>query len=334
MKQQTFEKLYRQGWDELEQMLLDSEHSVMAFWQNKTKDGRLPHLYRRVCHHLSLAQERRYSSHLVARLNDLVLRSHQQLYRRQTRFFYHFLRFVVVIFPARVRQNLGYFWLANGIFYGPALLLFVLVQLQPELIFNMLSHASVGEFESMYDPAAERIGLDREAQSDLQMFGHYIQNNISIGFQTFATGLFLGLGSIFYMAYNGLLFGAMSSHVVNIGYQDTFFSFVIAHGSVELTAIVIAGMGGLMLGHSLIAPGQQTRLDALKSMGLKTLDLLYGVILLLVLAAFIEAFWSSNTALPLWLKYSVGTFLWLLVFAYLAFCGRGKTLPKDSAKGQ
>lgn len=327
MKQQTFEKLYSDNWQELDSLLEQCEKR--HFTRNNHRDGRLPQMYRRVCHHLSLAQERRYSSYLVDRLNDLVLRSHQQLYRRQTRFIYQLVQFILVTFPVRVRENINYFWIATAIFYGPTLIMYALTLLQPDLIYHLLGHSQVGEFESMYDPTSEDVGEDRDARSDMMMFGHYIQNNISIGFQTFATGLFLGLGSIFYLSYNGIYFGAIAGHIVNIGYHNTFFPFVIGHGSFELTAIVIAGMGGLMLGHALVSPKQQTRLDALKTTGLKALDLLYGIIFFLTIAAFIEAFWSSNSALPLAVKYGVGTALWALVLGYLAFSGRGAPKLED-----
>ena len=324
MKQQTFEQRYQDCWAQMDEALSLAENKAVLSFKKPPLDPELPQLYRRICHHLSLAQERRYSSYLVGRLNNLVLRGHQQLYQRRSHFFSQLIKFVVYTFPHQVRQNAAYVWLATLLFYGPAILLFILVQLQPELIYSLFDHETVANFEKMYDPSAEHVGQDRDAQSDIQMFGHYIQNNITIGFQTFATGLFYGLGSIFYLVYNGLFLGAVASHLVTLGYQDTFFPFVIGHGSFELTAITIAGGAGLMLGHSLIAPGQKTRLGSLKTMSLKALDLLYGIILMLTIAAFFEAFWSSNSSLSLSVKYSVGTFLWLAVIAYFVFAGKTK----------
>jgi hypothetical protein len=43
---------------------------------------------------------------------------------------------------------------------------------------------------------------------------------------------------------------------------------------------------------------------------------------MLTIAAFIEAFWSSNNILMPWQKYLVGGFLWTLVIAYFVFSGR------------
>ncbi|MFT4925290.1 MAG: putative membrane protein SpoIIM required for sporulation [Phenylobacterium sp.] len=322
MKQQNFETLYQQDWQQMEDALLLCERKSWRPWQAKNLNSELPGLYRRICHHLSLAQERRYSSYLVGRLNNLVLRGHQQLYQRQSHFLHQLIKFVVYTFPHQVRQNSAYFWLASIIFYGPALVLYLLVSVQPELIYSVFAPEQVSQFESMYDPTSAHFGQDREARSDLQMFGFYIQNNITVGFQTFATGLFAGLGSLFYLFYNGIVIGAVAAHLVNIDYHSTFFPFVIGHGSFELTAIVIAGAGGLMLGHSLISPGQYTRTDALKRAALKALNLLYGVILMLLMAAFLEAFWSSNSALPALVKYAIGTVLWLAIFGYFTFAGK------------
>lgn len=317
MKQRSFELKYQQSWITLEQLLLALER------REKPDDiCELPTLYRQVCHHLSLAKERHYSSHLVAKLNALVLRGHQQLYKRETHFRRAISRFISYTFPNQFRQQINYFWLANVLFYLPTLIVFALIQWQGDMVYYFLGYEQVTTMESMYDPSNEHFGQDREAKSDVMMFGYYIQNNISIGLQTFATGLIFAIGPIFYLVFNGIMFGAVSSHMLNINYTETFFPFIIGHCAFELTAITIAGQAGLMIGHSLIKPGNLTRKDALRDAALKALDLVYGIIIMLLIAAYIEAFWSSNSALPSEIKYSVGAVLWLVVIAYLAFAGK------------
>ncbi|MCY1393502.1 Stage II sporulation protein M [compost metagenome] len=160
------------------------------------------------------------------------------------------------------------------------------------------------------------------------MFGYYIMNNIGIAFQTFASGLLLGVGSLFYLCFNGLLIGALAGHLTEIGYGPSFWSFVIGHGAFELSAIALAGAAGLKLGWAIIAPGQLPRGEALRSAAIVSVQLIYGVLIFLVLAAFIEAYWSSKTTLSVQLKYAVGTALWLLVGAYLALAGRTHHAPE------
>ncbi len=125
------------------------------------------------------------------------------------------------------------------------------------------------------------------------MFGFYIMNNIGIAFQTFASGVLLGLGSLFFLLFNGLMIGSVAGHLTQIGYVQTFWPFVIGHGAFELTAITFAGAAGLKLGWALLAPGRLTRGEALRLAARRSVQLIAGVIVLLLLAAFTEACWSS-----------------------------------------
>ena len=117
------------------------------------------------------------------------------------------------------------------------------------------------------------------------MFGHYIRNNIGVAFQCFAGGLFAGLGSIFFLAFNGAFGGAIAGYLTGRGLGSTFYSFIVTHAAFELTAIVLAGAAGLRIGHSLMAPGRQTRVQSLIFASRQSVVLLYGVFAMLVVAA-------------------------------------------------
>lgn len=320
MKQEQFELLYRDRWQRFEGLLSQLERGSAKAVAGELAD--FPGLYRQVCQFLALAQERCYSAHLIDELNDLVLRGHHQLYVRQTGFWSGWGRFVARDFPRLVRQEQAFIWTAFGLMYLPALLFFIVLQLAPHLIYSFMDPAQVMSFESMYDPGSEHIGRDRESDSDFMMFGYYIYNNISVAFRCFAGGLVLMLGSIISLVVNGLLLGGVAGHLTNLGYPQTLFSFVIGHGAFELTAIGIAGGAGLKLGYRLMVPGQLTRLASLKAAAATGIRLMYGVILMLLMAAFIEAFWSSNGSLAPAVKYGVGALLWSLVLFYLGFSGR------------
>jgi uncharacterized membrane protein SpoIIM required for sporulation len=152
-------------------------------------------------------------------------------------------------------------------------------------------------------------------------------NNIGIAFQTFASGLLFGLGSLFFLLFNGLMIGAVAGHLTQIGYGETFWSFVIGHGAFELTAIALAGGAGLKLGWALLAPGRLPRSEALRLAAGRSVRLVGGVIVFLLLAAFIEAYWSSMTFAAPTVKYALGAGLWLLVLSYLLLAGRGAHAP-------
>lgn len=319
MKQAAFEQLHGPTWQSLETLLQILEQGHVP---DPAEQQQFTSLFRKVCHFHALAKERHYSSFLVDHLDDLVVRAHQQLYRRKHPVLYPLLQFIVRDFPARVRAEKQAVLWSTLLFVGPLLVFWLGVLASPELVYTVLSPGNAANMESMYNPENRVLGAARDADTNWGMFGFYIYNNISVAFRTFASGLLLGIGSGFFLVYNGALIGAVSGHLTNVGFTTPFFTFVIGHGSFELTAIVLAGAAGLKLGYALLVPGQLTRLQALQQSAQGAIELVYGVILMLLIAAFIEAFWSSNNLFAPWQKYTVGALLWALVLGYLISSGR------------
>ena len=214
-------------------------------------------------------------------------------------------------------------WASLALFAVPLVGLFVLLQFHPELVHQLLDPRRIAEAEAMFDPADPRHALGRDSGSDWQMFGHYVMNNISIGLRTFAGGLLAGVGTILVLLANGVGIGAVAGHLQAIGHGDPFWRFVAGHAPLELTAIVIAGGAGLRLGLGLVAPGRRRRRDALVHAGRIGARLCLGVAVMLLLAAFVEAFWSSTQSIPAWGKYAVSAVLWLAVLGWLWRGGHG-----------
>ena len=288
-------------------------------------DEDVPAAYRRVCQQLGLARRRGYSPQLVARLQELMQRGHAVMYRPPLPRWQRMFEFFLADMPRLVRAEAGVMWASLALFAIPLVVAFVGVQVKPELIHPVMGAQQVAEMEAMYDPEAARLG--RAAESDLMMFGHYIFNNISIGLRTFASGLLAGVGPVLTLAFNGVIIGGVAGHLQAAGHGEPFWRFVAGHAAFELSAIVIAGGAGLRLSLDLIAPGRRRRVDALVEGGRRGARLCLGVFVMLVAAAFIEAFWSSIGWIPAWGKYSVGGALWVLVIAWLWFGGRDRHAP-------
>ena len=325
MKQSLFESRHQHQWQTFAEQLKQLE-------QGKAKAADVadfPHQYRRLCQHLALAQQRGYSSYLVDPLQQLALRGHQQLYRHRSHLTANILAFLLADFPRLVREQWRFVLIAGLLFFGSLVGIALLVYLFPDLVYSIISPQQVAEMQGMYNPDASRLGraAERAASEDWMMFGYYVMHNIGIAFQTFAAGLLFGLGSVFFLIFNGLVIGAVSGHLTDIGYGQTFWSFVIGHGAFELSAITLAGAAGLQLGWSLVAPGRLARSEALRLAARKSVRMLCGVMVFLLIAAFIEAYWSSTTRIEPWIKYAVGVALWLLVAAYLTLAGRSRHAP-------
>ena len=325
MKQSLFESRHQHQWQTFAEQLKQLE-------QGKAKAADVadfPHQYRRLCQHLALAQQRGYSSYLVDTLQQLALRGHQQLYRHRSQLTANILAFLLADFPRLVREQWRFVLIAGLLFFGSLVGIALLVYLFPDLIYSIISPQQVADMQGMYNPDASRLGraAERAASEDWMMFGYYVMHNIGIAFQTFAAGLLFGLGSVFFLIFNGLVIGAVSGHLTDIGYGQTFWSFVIGHGAFELSAITLAGAAGLQLGWSLVAPGRLARSEALRLAARKSVRMLCGVMVFLLIAAFIEAYWSSTTRIEPWIKYAVGAALWLLVAVYLSLAGRSRHAP-------
>ena len=323
MKQEQFIHQYQAQWADVEAWL---DYQAMPKKQRKVLSEPaldFPKAYRQLCHQLALAQSRSYSPLLIGQLNQLVTRGHNCLYTSRLHFAHRFINFYLRELPQLVRREWQAVLLAGLVFFGSFFAILIAIQFEPDLVYSVVDGSQVAAMEDMYDPArTSRFGREREADSDIYMFGYYIKNNTGIGFQVFAGGLLYGLGSLFFLLFNGLVIGAVAGHLTQIGYIGTFWGFVAGHSAFELTAIMLAGAAGFKLAAALIMPGRKARLLALRDNAQDALSMVYGSATLFIMAAFVEAFWSSQTWIPLMVKYSVGITLWLLVIGYFTRLGR------------
>jgi len=321
MKQELFETHYQDKWQQFETSLISLESR-----KRKNKHAEVPGFaeqYRQLCHHLALAQERQYSPYLIDRLNQLALRGHQQLYQSHSNILYNMVHFILLGFPAAVRREITFVSIASLLFFGSLLVMATLTYLEPSLVYSVYPESAVRDFTVMYDPASKHYAKDmRTAGDDFAMFGFYIKNNIGIGFQTFASGFLLGAGAIFNLLFNGIAIGAVMGYLTELGYTETFYPFVVGHGAFELTGIAIAGAAGLKLGYGLLCPGRLSRKQSLIQAARGAMPLVYGVFFMLLIAAFIEAFWSSSSYLSNTAKYTAGASFWLLVLSYFGLGAR------------
>lgn len=316
MKQSLFEARHAALWEALEQWL-----GERAGARSAARADAFAGQYRQLCLHLALARRRGYSPQLVQRLQALVQQGHAELYRAAPPRWRQLPALLLARFPQCVRTHWKPMLAAALLFWLPLLTALVLLQYRPGLAEHVIDAAQLAQMERMYDPDAERLG--RDAGSDWKMFGYYILNNISIGLRTFASGLVLGIGAVAIVLFNGVQIGTVAGHLTASGHGGPFWQFVSGHSALELSAIVIAGGAGLQLGLRVLAPGRLGRRQALAAGGRDGALLMLGVVVMLLGAAFIEAFWSARTSVPALVKYGVGLGWWVLVAAWLLLGGRG-----------
>jgi uncharacterized membrane protein SpoIIM required for sporulation len=150
-------------------------------------------------------------------------------------------------------------------------------------------------------------------------------NNITVSFMAFALGITFGVGTVYVLLFNGLLLGTLAALCYTHDLSIPFWSFVLPHGVIELTAILIAGAAGLLLAAALLAPGDLPRRQALVQTAKQSVHLVLGCVPLLIAAGLIEGFFSPASLSPALKFFTAGCFLFLLLF-YLFIPGATKAL--------
>ncbi|MFI5196296.1 MAG: stage II sporulation protein M [Chitinophagales bacterium] len=148
------------------------------------------------------------------------------------------------------------------------------------------------------------FGVYKE-DNPLAMFLFIAFNNIKVAFICYSTGIFLSAGTIYFLFQNGLMFGVFEYMFFhhNIGLQSILVVFI--HGTLELSAIVIAGCAGLMIGNSLLFPGTYTRLQSLMWAAKDSVKIIVSLVPIFIVAAFFEGFVTRHTGMPLWLSLTI-----------------------------
>jgi uncharacterized membrane protein SpoIIM required for sporulation len=324
LKELQFIERRQADWDAWDRWLEPPRRKTGAEADAAIPIAELPGRFRRLSRDLALARDRQYSASLADALHRRVLAAHQRIYSARKSSGGSVLDFIGGGFPLLVRREWRLVLAALLLFFVPIAIMLVALQYQPDGVYLVLSPEQVGQYQDMYAPDAKHLGRPRSASSEWGMWGFYIANNVKIDFQCFAGGILFGVGAIFFLVFNGLAIGATAGYLTQLGYIETFWGFVCGHSAFELTGAVLSGAAGLKIGLALLAPGNRSRVAALKDAARSAVGLVYGAATLTFLAAFVEAFWSPSRGVPLAIKVGIGLFLWFVTWAYLLLAGRGR----------
>ena len=307
-------------WHELE-MLLSDERNLHAL--PAPSISRIATLYRAVCADLMRARSLGCGSDVTGHLDAIAGRAHNVLYGPQPYRLHAAWQLIARDFPRSLRRSWRSFLISTALFTLPLVFGLLGALGSPEFAYGVMPQSALEQAAESY---AEGFGRGRGEGQDTMMAGFYVYNNVGIAFRCFATGILFGVGSVFFLIYNGLVIGTVLGHVIASGSGHNILTFICGHGPFELTAIVISGAAGLKMGWALIDTRGKTRLGSLRVEARALVELIVGAALMLIIAALIEGFWSPSGA-PAQVKWGFSAVASLLVIAYLVLAGR-------SARGQ
>jgi uncharacterized membrane protein SpoIIM required for sporulation len=181
----------------------------------------------------------------------------------------------------------------------------------PDFAKSILSEQYVAMTESNIekdDPMAVYKG-----DNQFFVFTYIAQNNLSIDVRTFVSGLFFGIWTIIMLVYNGIMVGAFQYFFIERNLFVESFLTIWMHGTLELSAAVVAGGAGLILGRGIVFPGTYSRLQSLIIAAKEGLKIFLIAIVMTTFAAFIESFVTRYTEIHDFIR-----FLWILLcFAFV-----------------
>lgn len=303
-------------WQRLEDLLalLDSTKLRRL---NREEVRELGRIYRRTASDLAIARAESRDPRLINYLNSLVIRAHGRIYRADPQGEKRLRGFFSQEFPQTFRRRWRYTATSFGVF----------------LIFGI-----IGFLGSHYDPEfSEIVGVPPafrelyietkthwwESLNEANQIGatSILTHNIQVTIYTFAFGALFGLGTLFFLAYNGANIAAVLALTYRSGFGNDLLTFMVAHGVIELSCIFMAGGAGLLIGTAMVFPGDLSRADALKTRGKDAVRLMMGVAVLLIIAGIIEGFISPAPITP---AFKVGTAVLtgVALYTYLLFAGR------------
>jgi uncharacterized membrane protein SpoIIM required for sporulation len=310
-------------WRELTNLLDRGDRKGLgAFSVEEVK--RVCRLYRHVTIDLSRARTDGGDPELVQYLNTLAARAHGCVYRSERVDIAPLFTFVLSGFPALVWRQWRPVLVSTAVFALTTLASFLAVVRQPELAYSLFDEQIV-EFENVRLESQQgeyRGNFTFDVSTSPVAAAFIIGNNIKVAVLAFSCGALLCLPGVLLMAYNGRMLGTLTGLVWNHGFFLDFYSLILTHGVLELTAICISGGAGLMLGWALIAPGPLTRRDALRQAAGDAFGLLAGSALMLVIAGLIEAYVTPHFPNPV--RWSVSAASVLFLIGYLGLVGRRK----------
>ena len=299
----------RLHWTRLERLMeISGRSGVSALSPAELQELAL--LYRQTASDLASVREDPTSNHLALYLNQLLGRAHNLIYMGRKASGRGMWTFFKDEYPVIFRETFPDALAAFVIFLAAGFAGFLMGIADPSFSRHVLGPGMIETIEKHKMWTDSIVTIKAAASSAI------LTNNISVAFATFALGITAGIGTVYMMLVNGLLMGVVSVACWREGMSLSLWSFVAAHGVLELPAIFIAGGAGLGIARGLLFPGSLPRRESLVRAGARSVRLVLGTIPMLLIAGFMEGFVSPSN-LPYSVKFMLAGGLFTLLVLYL-----------------
>lgn len=319
-------------WHELEALLQSAEHAIGSLSPDKL--SRIDILYRRATVHLARAATQSRDPQLTAYLNALTAKAHSLIYvsPRQS-LLGGAARFIMTGFARCIARQWQFHAVAAAIFFGAALFGYYISAHDLRAAYALATPGDLRQPGTSPEQLLDilRHGRDQE-HGELFAFASFLfQNNFKVSILAMATGVLASVPTVLILTANGLMLGQFTwvhSHSPELSLE--MWAWILPHGIPELSAIVLSGGAGIMLGQALLRPGDRSRSESLRRAGEEAALTTMGVAGMLFIAAIIESYVRQSelsTSARLW-------FAGITAAAWIAYFTNGWRLERQAGTGE
>jgi len=308
MNEATFIKQNKNKWEAFEKLINAGE---------RTSADKLAEIYIKITDDLAFARTHFAKSQLTSYLNNLASDIHLSIYKNKKEESSRFISFWQFELPQVMSESLKYVLISFVIFIISGIIgalsaahddTFVRLIMGDQYVNETLSNIDKGDPMAIY-----------KQMGQTEMFLGITFNNIRVSFLVFIAGLFSSIAAGYLLFSNGIMLGAFQYFFYQKGLLMTSILTIWIHGTLEISAIIIAGAAGIIMGNGLLFPGTYSRLQSFKKGAKKGLKIIIGLVPVFILAGFLEGFVTRLTGMPDLIKIAIILGSATFIFIYFIF---------------
>ncbi|MDQ3395507.1 MAG: stage II sporulation protein M [Bacteroidota bacterium] len=267
---------------------------------DKVPADELAYMYVHLTEDLAYSRGKFPNSNLTIYLNELTLKVHNAIFRNKPEEKSRFIKFWSQEVPRELKSSYSYIAYSFLIFTVGILIgvlsaandeTFIRLILSDAYVDKTLQNISSGDPMAIYKDASEG-----------NMFFLITINNIRVALMAFAMGILFSIGTGYILFQNGMMLGVFHYLFFQNNVFDETILTIWIHGTLEISAIIIAGAAGLIMGNGFLFPGTYTRMHSFQIAAKKGLKIVISLVPFFIAAGFLESFITRQTHWPLHVK--------------------------------
>ncbi|MFN4020183.1 MAG: stage II sporulation protein M [Erythrobacter sp.] len=252
----------------------------------------LPTLYRTAASSLAVARETSLDAATLAYLEALVQRAWFQVYGPPRGFAGWLRDFLLGGWSRAVRAIWLDICIALAVMVAGSVAGWLLVAQDEAWYYRLVPD----NFRDTRVPGASREELlqslaTEQSAAGLSTFAAQLfSNNSAVCIFAFALGFAFGIPSLMLLVHNMAVLGALLWLFGGQGLTLELAAWLSVHGTTEIFGILLSGAAGLHIGRAMAFPGSRTVLAAASEAGQRGAVVMVGVVIMMIIAALLEAF--------------------------------------------